>query len=312
MGRKNKGKSQQQTSTKNNTPVNPTTVKLRLANIVNKVDADNNPLPRDEFINVIEQLARYASQVSQRGGEFVLRCLIVWVTNDDDITDMPKSESTRLFGGDIGYLLKKETFFCQCLRPHWWNNNDTPFPLVDYVREKYYPAPPHDNVPFEENDWVNSNLIGYLARQHQTNLLNLYTYDFYTYVKNHIKAWLRRYRGVAKADLVTKIWHKMIGKDVTFEESEDPAAIKAYINTHRRMLKLPTIEEVENGTKIFPRDFIDTKSPNEDDNSKWVKKNLSTTVRYFHFLSHYLEGHPFGSMEHSKVYWLHESKSKRI
>ena len=266
---------------------NKTTIKLRLASVIKNVDSNGEPLPKQELIHAIEQMAEYASKISQYGGEFLLRCLIEHCTNPN---------SLELYG-DIGALLNKQSFFAQCLRRHPGIRErggiENTYDLVRVIRDRYY----QDDAPFEYLDWtgVTPDIVQNKAREHQTNCLNLYKYEFYTYMRECIKAFLRWLRnGEAKKALVDKILWKILGKDITLEGDDNSLAIQKHIDDHRRALKLPTLEQERQGEVVMPDGFIDQRSALKDDNRKWIKKNLGRVVLYFYFMSRYLEGNPFG------------------
>ena len=143
-----------------------TSIKLRLNTII-----------RDRRLLVpIEERVIYTSMVSVRGGEFVQRAVIEYCENPDVY-------------GDISELLRDQTFYRQCLSPHYYRPRRGPaekaIPLVSTIRERYY-EPGSESFAHPENMIVGHLLDAKAVEHMYDNFLIHFTLQFYPYMRRTI------------------------------------------------------------------------------------------------------------------------------
>ena len=151
-----------------------TSIKLRL-NTILQVSSEWKP----RIIDAIEERVVYTSMVSVRGGEFLHRALIEYCENPD-VYD------------DISELLQSQTFYRQCLSPHYYRPRGGPadknISLVSTIRERYY-QPGSESFVHPGHMKV-KHLLSTKSAEHMTNSINHFTLQFYPYMRRTIKAFL--------------------------------------------------------------------------------------------------------------------------
>ena len=275
--------------------IDQTSIKVKLNRLVRAVDPSNPDHDqsfidqRTSLLRLIEECVVFGSHSIIQACEVMQRVIITYCTCNSD----------RYDNEDLGSMIQKSKIYVQSLNAHYVRPRgrggavEQPLQIITDVREEYFPI---DNIPFADlpNNSLRARIFATLASTMETNFLNHYTLNFYVYQGYLIKAFLCRMRGRAKPSFIRLIRDKINGKNVDI--GDNSPAIEEFIDGQRALLGFASMQEERDGHPVIPvnETFIDPNSPQEDDNTKWIKKNLTKVIKYFYKITRRLEDEVFG------------------